>query len=103
MILSACVCICTVTSTIINPVVYVCYLAPSATPGADYNPMPNPTSVNFMSGNPIECTTLEVFPDDADEPDEFLLIQAIPVGGQISILDDNSDVIIADTDSTFTP
>ena len=45
---------------------------------------------------------MDIFPDTADEPDELFIVQAIPIfGSQISIPDDNSNVIIADDDRTF--
>lgn len=83
-------------------------IIPSATPGllseedADYNPTPNSDSVTFTNGNPIQCTTLDIFPDDTDEPNELFLVQAIPVGGQILIPDDTSNVIIIDADCMLT-
>ena len=75
-----------------------------ATPGqlsgvfADYNPIPNPNFVTFTVGSLIQCTTLEIFNDGVPEFPELFLVIASPVGDQISIPDDSSDVIINDAD-----
>ena len=67
----------------------------------DFNPVPSPAQVTFTAGDTIQCVTLDIFPDDFDEPDEHFIIQATGIGSQISIPDPTSDVIITDDDCTF--
>ena len=74
-----------------------------AAPGgnADYNPTLNPTAVTFIPGSFIQCVTVNIFPDTTDEPDELFFIFADEVGDKITILNDNSSVIIIDDDGVF--
>ena len=67
----------------------------------DYNPIPDPTSVTFMMGMPIQCVTLDIIPDGEDEMSETFVIIAQPLGGQISIPDTSSDIFITDDDGTL--
>ena len=54
--------------------------------------------MTFTVGSLIQCTTLEIFNDGVPEFPELFLVIASPVGDQISIPDDSSDVIINDAD-----
>ena len=50
----------------------------------------------FSPGNPTQCSTVDTISDGVSEPDEMFFVSAVPVGDQIIIPDDNSDVIITD-------
>jgi hypothetical protein len=69
-----------------------------ATSGVDYDPIPDPTMVTFMMGNPIQCTTLSIVSDDIDEPEEMFTITATPGSAQISIPVPTVNVFITDDD-----
>lgn len=75
--------------------------ASPATPGVDYDPIPDPTTVTFTTGNSIQCVTLDIIPDAEDEMSEQFVIIAQPAGGSISIPDTSSDVFITDDDGVL--
>lgn len=50
--------------------------------------------VTFVAGEPDQCFALDIVDDDVNEDDERFFVIATPLGSQISIPDQSSDVFI---------